>query len=371
MTRSKEPVANRPKTILICPLDWGLGHMSRDLPLIKEFRKHGHRVIVAASSRLIEWLKTEYSDTETVFFPGPEIRYGQKGTLILKLLFQLPLLIWWYFREKRYTANLISRYHPDLIISDNRYGVRHRSTFSVIVTHQLMLKLPLYIKWFEYPLHLLIKKLIQFFDECWVPDFKKEFSLAGDLVHKYRYPKNIKLIGPLSRFDDSKNQLKYNLGLKPGTLLAIISGPEPHRTLLEKELIKLFDHYRGKVCLIRGKGFNRRFLKAQTATREIYNHLPTPELHEKAATSEIIITRSGYSTIMDMYILKQSMFMIPTPGQTEQEYLAKFHHRKSPSKFPFEELKRLRPFYFTPPPDDIRAAAMKKDFREILKDFLE
>lgn len=317
------------KVILICPLDWGLGHMTRDLPLIKAFRNDGHRVIVAASARLIQWLKKEYPEVETTVFPGLEIKYGSKAFLVVKLIFQLPRLWLWYKKEKRITAGLVKKYRPQLIISDNRYGVRHPSVLSVIITHQLMVKLPKPIKWMEYPVHLVIKKLLQKFNQCWVPDFKKENSLAGDLVHKYPYPKNVTFIGPLSRFDDPDLTINESIKTDKGNILAIISGPEPHRTHLEHKLNFLFRHFAGKVCLIRGTNFNNDFLVKKTPNIEIYNYLPTSELFQKIMAYETILCRSGYSTIMDMYVLNKNMVMVPTPGQTEQEYLAKYHDKKN------------------------------------------
>jgi len=370
MLSNNTPPKNR-KTILICPLDWGLGHIARDLPLIKTFRQNGHRVIVAASPRLIQWLKTEYADVETTLFPGPDIRYGQNGLLILKLALQLPELIWWYFREKKHSATLVARYQPDLIISDNRYGVRYKSVFSVIITHQLMLKLPRCIKWMEYPLHLVINKLIQGFNECWVPDFEKEFSLAGDLVHKYQYPANIKLIGPLSRFDGSDLPQKNDVPPDPGTILAIISGPEPHRSRLENKLEKTFDNTRRKTIILRGKDFHKEFLKAKSSNREVYNHLPTDELLLKIMACETIIARSGYSTIMDMYILNRPLLMIPTPGQTEQQYLAKYHHKKEQIRPEANDLKDLFPSIFIPPSKQIRIYLQEKNFRKVLRNYFE
>lgn len=311
-------------TILFCPLDWGLGHIARDLPLIKEFHKNGHKVIVAASPNLIKWLNTEYPDVEVDNFPGPKISYGKSGFSLLKFMVSLPKLLSWPFREKRILQKLIKKHRPSLIISDNRYGARNSKVFSVFISHQLMIKMPAILKWMEYPMHLFLKFLINKFDECWIPDFPPERSLAGDLVHKYKLPEKARLIGPLSRFEGKIPEmpsLKYK-----EDVLGIISGPEPQRTLLEQLLIRKFTIQKETLTLYTGKNDLNKSVKANGIS--IQGHRPTHIFKKEILIHNKIISRSGYSTIMDMYCLGKSCLLIPTPGQTEQEYLASYHEGK-------------------------------------------
>jgi len=317
------------KPVLFCPLDWGLGHIARDLPLIREFSRNGHRVIVAASEKLCQWLHIEEPCIETVFFDGPEVHYSGKRRAFLKILLQLPGLLQWPAKEKKRIKELVAIYHPQLIISDNRYGARHQKVFSVIITHQLCIKLPKWLKWGEYPLHLLIKQWIKRFDQCWVPDFPKDNSLAGDLVHKYPLPSNALLTGPLSRFDGiptNPNKVKSKKDI-----LGILSGPEPQRSLFENLLTRALIQHKGHHTLITGKT-EPKINSDETSGPILLNHQSTSEMARLIREHRLIISRSGYSTIMDMYFLNKNILMVPTPGQTEQEYLATYHHQNGHKK---------------------------------------
>jgi len=353
-------------TILFCPLDWGLGHIARDMPLIREFHTRGHKVIVAASPPLISWLKTELPEVETTIFPGPNISYGRKGFSLPKFILSLPGLLSWLYREQVFTKKLIKKHRPSLIISDNRYGARHKGVFSVIITHQLMIKMPRLLKLLELPLHYLIKSLINKFDEFWIPYFSKTNTLAGDLVHKYKLPSNSRLIGPLSRFE-GKEEAKLTEREKD-SVLAIISGPEPQKTILEKQLVAVFTKYKEPLVMYNGKLDQPPSI--QPGLISINGHCSTNTLKEEILNHGKIITRSGYSTIMDMYTLGKNCLLIPTPGQTEQEYLARFH--KNRNHFILEQKKlnqsETGPFNFPAPHSNKQEALI---FREELKILFE
>jgi uncharacterized protein (TIGR00661 family) len=314
------------KTVLFCPLDWGLGHIARDLPLIREYAEHGHRVVVAASESICQWLQSEAPSIETTIFNGPVISYSKNGFSFTRMTLQLPGLLSWPKKEKTSVAKLVDIYHPHLIVSDNRYGARHPKVHSVIITHQLCIKLPRTLKWAEYPLHLLIKSLIRKFDECWIPDFPKSDSLAGELVHKYPFPENALLIGPLSRFDGP--QFRGSFSSTENSVLGIISGPEPQRTIFENLLTNTFQHHKGKKSLITGKLGPTAKEMGITKNSFILPHQDTPSMAEMIRNHNLIVSRSGYSTIMDMYYLNRNVVIVPTPGQTEQEYLADYHSKK-------------------------------------------
>ena len=319
---------NAAMTVLFCPLDWGLGHIARDLPLIRWFRERGHRVIVAASPKIERWLKIECPEAETTRFHGPEIRYSRHHHLIIKLLIQLPKLVQWPQKENKRTKELVNKFTPDLIVSDNRYGARHPDVFSVIITHQLMIKMPWLLKWIEWPLHKLIRILLNKFDEVWVPDFDKQHSLAGDLVHKYPLPPHAKLLGPLSRFYDSKEHNHQNKNAALSGILAIISGPEPQRSLLEQEIRTAAPRLSEKTTLIKGTPTEHDGPNQEEKNLKIFSHMSSETLRKSIQSNRMIIARAGYSTIMDMYYLGRRIWLIPTPGQTEQLYLADYHQKK-------------------------------------------
>ena len=306
-----------PKTILICPLNWGLGHASRDIPIIRKLKCEGFRIIAAADYHILKLIKSEFPDIETEYFPGLQITYSQKNSQVTHLLKQLPAAFLWVWREKKYTAHFVKKYNPVCIISDNRYGVRHSKVKSIFITHQLMLKMPEKLAWLEKSIHWLIKKLVSRFDFCLIPDNPLSGSLAGELVHKYPFPGNARLIGALSRFMHQYNDVeddnnKYEL-------LVILSGPEPQRTILQKILTEKVVAEKIKTLMITG------VLNNETVEKEnlkILSHLESNELRRFIMKTPYIISRSGYSTIMDLWFLNRSAILIPTPGQTEQEYLA-------------------------------------------------
>ena len=303
---------------LICPLNWGLGHVSRDIPIIRRLLKKGFRVIVAGDQPVIDLIRSEFPDIETEPLPGKKITYSKRNSQTIHLLLQLPSSLFWVWREKKLVAHLVKKYNPDCIISDNRYGVRHPKVNSIIITHQLMLKLPKSLNWFEKPVNSLIKRLVSRFDLCLIPDNPLPNSLAGDLVHKYPLPKNACFIGPLSRFIDEypahQTDCKYDL-------LAILSGPEPQRTILQQKLTEKLLTENLKCLIVTGT------LKMNSAPESIKNitfvpHLESSILADYIKNTPIVISRAGYSTIMDLWYLKKNAILIPTPGQTEQEYLA-------------------------------------------------
>lgn len=205
-----------------------------------------------------------------------------------------------------------------------------------------MLKMPPLLKWLEYPLHRFVKRLVERFDECWVPDFSKENSLAGDLVHKFTLPANAKMIGPLSRFDNNFPEESTNF-YHPNdkSILAIISGPEPQRTIFETRVTKLLKTSERPATIITGT-LNDGEKKVHGNNKlKIFAHLPSAELLKTIKTHHTIITRAGYSTIMDMYFLKRNIWLVPTPGQTEQFYLARYHCNKTHSLAKQHQLEKI------------------------------
>ena len=317
---------NKTDTILICPLNWGLGHVSRDIPIIRRLITQKFRVIVAGDQTIIDYISYEIPDIETELLPDVNISYSKGNSQIIKLLYQFPKSIYSFYREKKLTAQLVIKYNPILIISDNRYGVRHPNVKSVIITHQLMLKMPKYLKWLEKITNRLIKKLVSKFDVCWIPDNPLPYSLAGDLVHKYSLPKNAILIGPISRFMDDftlNNSQKDNFhSNNKYDLLAIISGPEPQRTILQQKLSQKLSTQNIKCLIVAGTITENSEIK-QSKNIAILPHLDSYILANYIINTPIVVSRAGYSTIMDLWYLKRRAILIPTPGQTEQEYLAK------------------------------------------------
>lgn len=328
---------NTNKTILICPLNWGLGHATRDIPIIRRLQSMGYKVIVATESPLTELLNEAVPGLTFEYFPGPKVTYSKTKLLTIKLLGQIPNWIRWLKKERKTIDRLVQKHQPHLIVSDNRYGAHHPKVRSILITHQLMVKLPKGLQWAESLAHQLIGSLVSRFDACWVPDFEKAASLAGDLVHRYPLPANARLIGPISRFMDiplpgSSVHPQYEC-------VAILSGPEPQKSLLKTRLIEHLARHSLKSLIVTGepnRELEKNFYKEKTIT--LIPHLNQEKLAQLICHTPIIVARSGYSTIMDLYFLNRKALLVPTPGQTEQNYLAAFnaqkHHCVAQNKIP-------------------------------------
>ncbi|MCA1745946.1 MAG: hypothetical protein LC643_09670, partial [Bacteroidales bacterium] len=233
----------------------------------------------------------------------------------------------WQKKEQAIIDQLVKKHQPQIILSDNRYGAHHPKVHSILITHQLMVKLPMVLRWAEPLAHRIILKLINRFDECWIPDFEKADALAGDLVHRYPLPAKARLIGPLSRFMD--RPLPRPTPHPNYACLAILSGPEPQKSLLKKLLIQKLSLYPFKSLLITGDPhieLENTIQKEKAVT--LIPHLNQEKLAQLISDTPCLIARSGYTTIMDLYFLNKKALLVPTPGQTEQIYLAAYNARK-------------------------------------------
>lgn len=307
--------------ILICPLDWGIGHASRCIPIIKALQNEGAEVIIAADGRPLALLQKEFPQLETIIFKGYNPHYPNFGSVAWKMFLNMfPILIG-IWKEHLRLKKIIRDYNITAVISDNRFGLWTRKVPCVYITHQLMIKAPWHLKPTEPFLHLLHRFIIYQYDRCWVPDLIGEENLSGNLSHLYPIPAHAEFIGPLSRFS-----IKKSIPQQENFILAIVSGPETQRTIFEELLIKQLTTCNQSAVLISGKTEDETIEQQNNVT--IYSHLETEKLETLIQKAAFVISRSGYSTIMDLSILKKKAVFIPTPGQTEQEYLAEFHSKK-------------------------------------------
>ncbi len=318
--------------ILIAPLNWGLGHASRCVPIVRQLLADGHRVTLAGDGDSLTLLRKHFPDLPVVHLPHLDLQYSAGKSQVGRMVRSLPHLVWWMWQDHRVLQQILSYQHFDMVISDNRFGlwrsqesgVKNQdsmATHHIYITHQLMIKMPRGWKWAEGIAHWLHGRIIRKYDECWVPDYAGDGrrTLSGDLAHKYPLPKHARFIGPLSRFDAERRTQDARR-----RIVALLSGLEPHRSLLEKELL---ERYKDEdMLLIRGK-VNEPFCKIQRGKVTIVPYLNDDELVRALLGAEKIIVRSGYSTIMDLEALGvlDKAELIPTPGQTEQEYLAMYN----------------------------------------------
>ncbi len=315
-----------PRRILISPLDWGLGHASRIIPIINRLLEQGDNVIIAGSGLSLNLLQQHFPQLKSIEIPSFKMKYSAGKSQVWAVIKAFPKLIYYSIKEHQALKRIVEEENIDFIISDNRFGLYHKRVSAAYITHQLMIKLPKEWSFLEPFVACVHRSIINRFTECWVPDFASlDKSLAGELSHPNKKPRNVKYIGTLSRF--SKRCTPYGREtITPNLALAILSGAEPQRTMLEEELLMSLQHDQHEnIILIQGKiEAEQKVSKVGKIT--VYNYMNTEQLQEHILKANEIICRSGYSSIMDLYALGKlkNATLIPTPGQSEQEYLAEY-----------------------------------------------
>ena len=312
---------SKKKNILICPLDWGLGHATRLVPIIDECTKKGAKVIIGADYGPLYFLKQRFPNLTFVKFPGFVPSYPENGSMAFAMIKSYPRMISEAKKAKRHLKNLISEYDIDIIISDNRYELSAPYVYSVFITHQLNIQTPGFSSIAKPFITSNINRYIKKYNELWIPDYEGEENLSGELSHSPNIPNgNFHFIGPLSRFSLTNP--------KPGVdcldLLILLSGPEPQRTLLEQMLIQQVSKTDLKTIILQGKPEYKDTFEIKNV--KLVPHLPDDELIALINNAGQIICRPGYSTIMDLAVIGKKAIFVPTPGQTEQDYLAKHYH---------------------------------------------
>ncbi|MEP7168723.1 MAG: glycosyltransferase [Bacteroidota bacterium] len=326
------------KRVLITPLNWGLGHATRCIPVILEFYRQGAEIFIASDGRSLELLKKEFPELKFFELKGYDIKYPENGSMVLQMILQAAKISSAIKREHEELKKIVDENNIDIVFSDNRYGCWNENAYSVFMTHQLNIQTPQNYKWAESLIFAKNKKYISAFNECWVPDFEGAENLSGKLSHNSKI-KNIKYIGPLSRFIFSENK---NPSEEKYDLMVICSGPEPQRTIFEELLTKEVLKTKQKTLLVKGITETEKQIDKKKNLK-ILSHADTKEMQTLIESSALIISRPGYSTIMDLAALGKKAIFIPTPGQTEQEYLAeyffqkKYFHFSSQNEFNLEQ----------------------------------
>jgi UDP-N-acetylglucosamine:LPS N-acetylglucosamine transferase len=308
--------------ILICPLDWGIGHATRCVPIIRQLIKNNHHVIIAADGRPFDFLKGYFPELEFIRIPGFRVKYPEGKNMLLKMICQSPSILFGIYKEHKRLKKIIRENRIEAVISDNRFGLWADSAYSVYMTHQLMIKAPKGMKWTEPLLHRAHQWIIHHYDECWVPDIPGEKNLSGDLGHRYALPSNAHFIGILSRFEGEQTKSEIYANKEGPELLVILSGPEPQRSIFEEIILnQLKANPQSNMVILRGLPGKAEQSSPLPGVIS-YNSLPDDEISGLIRYAGTIICRPGYSTIMDLVSLGRGAVLVPTPGQTEQEYLA-------------------------------------------------
>ncbi len=317
--------------VLVAPLNWGLGHATRCVPIIRNLLRQGREVVIAADGYPLRFLRREFPHLEWVEFEGLKVEYADGESQVGAMLRQLPGFLRGIWREHKELKRIVEAYDIDVVLSDNRFGLWYKDVYSVYMTHQLMVKMPKGLQWMEWCVWRFHRWFIKHYDECWVPDVEGEDNLSGDLSHKYPLLKNTKFIGVLSRFLTKKIEweevcvdAEAHYLDKRYDVVVVISGLEPHRTNLEKAVGSKELGVRSEGLILVVQGLPADDLRLATRTDEGIHyipHLPTELLQWYMQEAKQIVCRSGYSSIMDLHTIGRKAHLIPTPGQTEQEYL--------------------------------------------------
>lgn len=293
--------------VLVCALNWGLGHATRSSPIIDELVKRGHEVHLGSDGLAAEVLHKDYPDLPLHQLASLNIVYGT--SFWIKMMMQFLPFIFWAIRDKHKLRQLNRLYHFDLIISDSRPACRLRQVYSIFVTNQPSPISP--FRWMQRIVRIAMKILMNSFDETWIPDLSGPISLSGDLIRVYKGIVS-KHIGFLSRINKDLKPPAYFKGVE---VVAIVSGPEPLRTHLVEQLkTNLSDE---DMVIIGGRpdhhsGYDQKYI----------DYLQPDEIANYLNQAKIIISRGGYSSLMDFAPFGKKLVLVPTPGQTEQNYLA-------------------------------------------------
>lgn len=309
------------KNILICPLEWGLGHATRMIPVAAELLRHNHNVIFASGEEHLSLLRDELPGCSYLSFPGFNPKYSTHLPQYISILLKIPLLAYHIVLEHIRLKKIIRKYSIDIVISDNRFGLWNSNIKTVYVTHMPLIPFPGKMKFLE-PLGVFIHmQIIRKYDLCFIPDLPGDKNLSGRLSHGMSLPRNVRYIGILSRFSSLSAESSGKPGIKYNTI--ILSGPEPQKEILKQKLITCYKDKEPVTIILEGKPGKSKETR-RLGNIILYNHLPASEMKSIILGSEGIISRSGYTTAMDLLSLNRGSLLIPTPGQTEQEYLAEY-----------------------------------------------
>ena len=292
------------------------------IALAAKLREMNCNILFGAGEKHLSFFRTEMPGCTYIPFPGFNPGYSRFLPQYLILLLKTPVLVYHIILEHYRLKKIIHDHSVDIVISDNRFGLWNRRIKTVYVTHQLLIPMPKLFAWLEFTGVIFHRMVISRYSLCFIPDLPGELNVSGRLTHSVKLPRNARFIGILSRFTGLPSSVNDNpVSLRHITV--ILSGPEPQRGILEQKLTDILKD-KGYPAVILGGNPGKPADMILNGNIIYFNHLPGPAMKEVITRSESIITRSGYTAIMELISLNCSALLIPTPGQTEQEYLARY-----------------------------------------------
>lgn len=297
--------------VLFAVLNWGLGHASRSIPIINALLANSIEVVLCSDGIALELLKKEYPSLKHEILPSYNISYSFES-IVQNILWHIKDILLAVSQEKKEIERLKEKHNAVAVISDNRYGCYFDEGYSIIMSHQLTIQSD--PKWKGQFASNILNKFINKFSLCWIPDFEGKNSLGRELSRNEKIS-NAKYIGCISRFESLNLTKKYDLAM-------VLSGPEPARSHLEKVLIDQTKNLALSMVLVRGSDLARQE-NISDFSGDVFDLCIGTDLNKIVCQSSKVLCRSGYSSIMDLHKIGKNAILIPTPGQTEQEYLAR------------------------------------------------
>ena len=290
------------------------------IPLAAKLRDMNNNIIIGAGEKHLSFFRKELTGISYIDFPGYSPSYSRRLPQYIKLLLDTPVLLFHIIREHIRLKGIISSHDIDIVISDNRFGLWNRKVTTVYITHMPRIQFPSAFSFLEFIGVWLHRFIIRKYTFCFIPDLPGEINLSGRLSHGVKLPDNVRFTGVLSRFtnietDENKDPLKE----KHNTV--ILSGPEPQKSILQEKLVDYFREKKPPTLFLCGNP-DGSSMPLRSGNIVFIDHLPTSAMRDVIKRSDLIITRPGYTLIMELISLNRSALLVPTPGQTEQEYLA-------------------------------------------------
>lgn len=308
--------------ILFSALNWGMGHVSRSIGLIRELIAQKNQVIVACDESQRPVFESYFPELQFVNHRGYPFNFSGRGSFASDLFASRKQLLARFVEEQIEVESYISSFQIDLVISDHRYGFFSKTKPSIFVTHQINLPL----KWFQFLAQSYHHGLLRNFTQIWCMDDENQ-SLAGRLSQN-TIKKPVEYIGWFSRFEEQEIQPENNPESKK--VLAVVSGPNPYAKQFLEEIVDFSREYDGKVkCIIPME----EEVKSIPENLEIIVSANWKEMESYFNQCDVLISRAGYSTLMDLKKLHKIAILVPTKGQLEQVYLRDLHQESAEWKF--------------------------------------
>ena len=343
--------------VLVAPLDWGLGHATRCVPVIREFLQAGADVELAVVKENANLFREVFPELRQRIAPSYNIVYPKHGYNMAWWLLKNSMHLNSVMRYEHHFAEEMVKCHGyDVLFSDNRFAFYSKKAYSIYMTHQRRIAFPKVFAAFEGVGVLWHSNIMRKFDEVWVPDLEFYPGYAGVLSHSGATPgdKPLRYVGTLSRFSECSANvggaagLHGNIDLENGVdlmsvsefmarsvaewdvldkrtkykVVAVVSGVEPARTQFEVQLRHALMEIPGRHLMILGKpsAEHRSWVEGNI---EFHSHLESCAFADVVKRANYVVSRGGYSTVMDMAELGAKCIFVPTPGQFEQIVLAR------------------------------------------------